>query len=83
MSHTFHFQVTQTVAVEVAHVEGKFATRDEIAEVLGDALNDAAEQVADAANEAALDGLGPDGSSVYEVETSTVDGTDAFEVFRP
>lgn len=50
--------------VEVERIEGKFASRDEVAEALQEAL-------ADASVGESLSGLGADAASEYEI-TSTV-----------
>lgn len=63
MAHTFTF----TVTVEVEQEAGKFATRDEISELLREWL--------EGADEGTIDGIGADGESTYsttawEVEES-------------
>lgn len=50
---------TLTVEVEVERTEGKFAGRDEIADALVEAIEDA--------NPSSVDGIGADGISSYEV----------------
>lgn len=52
-------KVRLVVEVEVEHVTGKFAGRDEIEETLIEWL--------DGANEERVDGVGADGDSEYEV----------------
>lgn len=51
---------TFTVEVEVERVEGKFASREEVAEQLEEALADA--------DPSSIDGIGSDGTSSYEVQ---------------
>jgi hypothetical protein len=48
-----------TVEVSLERVEGKFASRDEMAEQIQEAL--------DSANPSTVDGIGSDGTSSYEV----------------
>lgn len=55
-----------TVTIEVERESGKFASRDEISEAIGDALGDAVDSID-------LDGIGPDGESVYVVSDSNVE----------
>lgn len=55
MAHKF----TITVEVEVERLEGKFASRDEMAEAIIEAI--------DGANPYDLSGLGADGDSTYDV----------------
>lgn len=55
MAHTFEFKVR----VVVERTEGKFASRDEIADALRDEL--------EANQPYGVDGIGADGSSSYEV----------------
>jgi hypothetical protein len=55
MSSRFKF----VVEVDLDRVEGKFASRDEMAEQLQEAL--------DSANPGSVDGIGADGMSSYEV----------------
>ena len=62
MAHSFTF----TCNVTLERVQGKFATRDEMAEVITEALLEALENL-DVAN------LGPDGDSEYEVTDTSVD----------
>lgn len=50
---------TFQVEVEVEHIQGKFAARDEIADVISEWL--------DMANEGSVDSVGADGDSTYEV----------------
>lgn len=50
---------TFTVEVEVERTQGKFASRDEIAETIREWL--------DGANDGSVDGVGADGESEYEV----------------
>jgi hypothetical protein len=52
---------TYTVEVEVERVEGKFASRDEVAEQLQEAL--------DSADPGSIDGIGADSASNYEVQS--------------
>jgi hypothetical protein len=56
---------TFTVEVEVERTEGKFASRDEVAEQITDAL--------DSANPGSVDGIGADGMSTYEVTDWSVE----------
>jgi hypothetical protein len=56
---------TYTVEVEVERVEGKFASRDEVAEQLQEAL--------ESADPGSIDGIGSDGTSGYEVTSWSVD----------
>jgi hypothetical protein len=56
---------TYTVEVEVERVEGKFASRDEVAEQLQEAL--------EGADPGSIDGIGADGTSGYEVQSWSVD----------
>lgn len=56
---------TFTVEVEVERVEGKFASRDEIADVIAEALGEA--------NPENIDGIGTDGGGEYEVTLWEVD----------
>lgn len=53
------------VSVEVERVEGKFASRDEVAEELVSALTDA--------DPSSIDGIGADGTSSYEVSSWDVE----------
>jgi hypothetical protein len=50
---------TYTVSVSVERDEGKFASRDEVAEQLQEAL--------ESADPGSVDGVGADGSSTYSV----------------
>jgi hypothetical protein len=61
MAHRF----TVTLEVEVERTEGKFASRDEIAEAIQEALANAGEGES-------LSGLGADGDSEYEITSSVV-----------
>ncbi len=61
MAHRF----TVVIEVEVERTEGKFASRDEIAEAIQEALANAGEGDS-------LSGLGADGSSEYEITSSVV-----------
>ncbi len=61
MAHRF----TVVLEVEVERVEGKFASRDEIAEAIQDALASAGEGES-------LSGLGADANSEYEITSSVV-----------
>jgi hypothetical protein len=64
MSHRLVFQVE----VELEREEGKFASRDEMAEAIIEWL--------ESANEQSVDGIGADGESTYEVtvwEVAVVD----------
>lgn len=61
MAHRF----TVILEVEVERTEGKFASRDEIAEAIQEALSGAAEGES-------LSGLGADGDSEYEITSSVV-----------
>jgi hypothetical protein len=47
-----------TIDIEVSRVTGKFASKDEISELIGDALSDASPDVS---------GVGADGDSEYEI----------------
>lgn len=49
------------IEVEVERVEGKFASRDEVAEQITDAL--------EGADPSSIDGIGSDGTSSYEVSS--------------
>lgn len=51
--------------IEVERIEGKFASRDEVAEALQEAL-------ADVSVGESLSGLGADGASEYEVSSAVV-----------
>lgn len=55
MSHKFTIQVT----IELERESGKFASRDEMAEALVDAI--------DSSDPGSLDGLGADGESTYTI----------------
>lgn len=57
---------TFTVEVEVERVQGKFASRDEIAEQLREAVK--------GADPGSVDGVGADGDSEYEVTSWEVSG---------
>lgn len=57
----FRFNVT----IEVERIEGKFATRDEIADYLRDEL--------ESAIPGEVDGVGADGDTRYDVTDSTVE----------
>lgn len=61
MAHTFKVEIE----VEVERIEGKFASRDEIAEAIQEALASAGEGDS-------LSGIGADGTSEYEIVSSTV-----------
>jgi hypothetical protein len=61
MAHTFKVEIE----VVVERVEGKFASRDEIAEAIQDTLANAGEGDS-------LSGIGADGTSEYEIISSTV-----------
>jgi hypothetical protein len=61
MAHTFKVEIE----VVVERVEGKFASRDEIAEAIQDAIGNPAEGDS-------LSGIGADGTSEYEIVSSTV-----------
>ena len=61
MAHRF----TVTLEVEVERVEGKFASRDEIAEAIQEVLASAGEGES-------LSGIGADGNSEYEITSSVV-----------
>ena len=61
MAHRF----TVTLEVEVERVEGKFASRDEIAEAIQEALANVGEGES-------LSGLGADGNSDYEIISTEV-----------
>jgi hypothetical protein len=56
---------TFTVTVEVERVEGKFASRDEIADYLREEI--------EGAIPGEVDGVGADGDSRYDVTDSTVE----------
>lgn len=55
-----------SVDVDIERVEGKFVSRDELREIVSDALSEALDGLD-------LDGLGADGTSTYEVVESNVD----------
>lgn len=57
MSHRFTF----TVEVEVNRTAGKFASRDEMADAIREAI--------EGADPGELDGLGPDGETNYTVDS--------------
>jgi hypothetical protein len=61
MAHTFKVELE----VIVERIEGKFASRDEIAEAIQEALASAGEGES-------LSGIGADGNSEYEIISSTV-----------
>ena len=61
MAHRF----TVVIEVEVERTEGKFASRDEIAEAIQEALANTGEGES-------LSGLGADGDSEYEITSSVV-----------
>jgi hypothetical protein len=61
MAHRF----TVILEVEVERTEGKFASRDEIAEAIQEALANAGEGES-------LSGIGADGNSEYEITSSVV-----------
>jgi hypothetical protein len=61
MAHTFKVEIE----VVVERVEGKFASRDEIAEAIQDTLANPGEGES-------LSGLGADADSEYEIISSTV-----------
>ena len=61
MAHRF----TVTLEIEVERIEGKFASRDEIAEAIQEALASAGEGES-------LSGIGADGTSEYEITSSVV-----------
>ena len=61
MAHTFKVELE----IVVERIEGKFASRDEIA----DAINEALASVAEGDS---LSGIGADGTSEYEIVGSTV-----------
>lgn len=58
-----HFEFL--VSVDVERIQGKFATRDEVQETIQTML--------DEANYGSIDGIGPDGSSEYEITDWAVD----------
>lgn len=62
MAHSFKFMVT----VELERSEGKFASRDEMAEQLESALIEA--------DPGSLDGMGAEGTSCYDVVNWEVAG---------
>lgn len=55
-----------TVDVEVERIQGKFATRDEIADAIRSALEDAEHNID-------VTSIGPDGDSEYEVVCCDID----------
>jgi hypothetical protein len=61
MAHTFKVELE----IVVERIEGKFASRDEIADAINEALASAAEGES-------LSGIGADGTSEYEIVSSTV-----------
>lgn len=60
-------KITIAIDIEVERVEGKFASKDEIAEAIADEL--------DAADPGTVSGVGADGASEYEITS--------WEVSRP
>lgn len=53
-------QLTFEVSIEVEHQQGKFVPKDELADLILEALDEAA-------NNVDLDGLGPDSTSTYDI----------------
>jgi hypothetical protein len=60
-------KITFTVEVELERVQGKFASKDEIAEQIADELG--------AADPGSVDGVGADGESEYEIVSWEVSQT--------
>ena len=58
-----HFEFL--VSVDAERIQGKFATKDEVQEAI--------QAMLDEANPGSLDGLGPDGSTEYEIADWSVD----------
>jgi hypothetical protein len=61
MAHTFKVELE----IVVERLEGKFASRDEIADAIAETLDHIAEGES-------LSGIGADGTSEYEIVSSTV-----------
>lgn len=59
-------QFTGTFSVAISRQTGKFVSRDDIQEIIQNAVQEALDSLE-------LDGIGNDGDSVYEVEDSSVE----------